>query len=219
MAEAEARRATAEAGIVKADAEARISTAEAQAKIPAWEDGVDEITVLYRISKDDVLLKTDECWPAFDRSFPKRIAKVYNNPHPRFFSPQFPRLKNIYEIDPEKLSDEFGEPTEKTWHFITLHSNGFFKLPTLEVVGGIGYWKVLRETDGMKYFQYYRGKYPDGLQTDWLMDMEKLPAPPRIDTYVKCKIYLQPEEAAVAVTVNYVLPPNRVLEGGIPKSS
>ncbi|CAI9762244.1 unnamed protein product [Fraxinus pennsylvanica] len=88
------------------------------------------------------------------------------------------KLANIYEIDPEKLADEYGQTIEKIWYLFTLRDrkcqNEKISLSTID-----GYWQVVGEDETVKEngeivgfrktFQFYKGHPESSTLTSWIM--------------------------------------------------
>ncbi|CAA3011217.1 NAC domain-containing protein 55-like [Olea europaea var. sylvestris] len=114
------------------------------------------------------------------------IKKIKNQDMPLHWI----KLANVYEIDPEKLADEYGQTTMKIWYFFTIrdrkYQNEKRSVSTID-----GYWQVegddenIKENDETvgfrKKFQFYKGKSESSTKTCWIMYEFRAidPLPPR----------------------------------------
>ncbi|XP_010431407.1 PREDICTED: NAC transcription factor 29-like [Camelina sativa] len=115
---------------------------------------------------------------------------------------------NIYESNPQQLSEQFEKGNEKEWFFISERTKQGRSLKRQKRGANGGYWnatvaaKKVNAGKGIvgykKVLEYYVGERPNGVKTCWLMheyssesssvDNEKV-------DYALCKIYLTPKGA------------------------
>ncbi|KAL2474079.1 NAC domain-containing protein [Forsythia ovata] len=115
-------------------------------------------------------------------------------------------VANIYDLNPEKLSADYGENPEKQWLFFTPRDRKYENEKIQNRVAVDGFWKVTgadetirwnAETCGFrKTLQFYKGS---GDKTSWIMHELRVNNPlpqqqgvaddTKLDDWAVCKIY------------------------------
>ncbi|XP_022899439.1 NAC domain-containing protein 68-like [Olea europaea var. sylvestris] len=132
------------------------------------------------------------------------IKKIKNEKLPR----NLVKLGNIYEIDPEKLADNYGKFSTEIWYLFTLRDRKY-QNENINVSTVDGYWQVKGDDVNVEYngetvgfhkiFQFYKGKPGSSKKTSWIMYEFRAidPLPPqynvegrtKLDDWVLCRIW------------------------------
>ncbi|GAB4853588.1 hypothetical protein Ancab_017779 [Ancistrocladus abbreviatus] len=140
--------------------------------------------------------------------------KVFNKPD--LLPPNLMHEINVYNFNPDTLSETHPAQLEGEWYFFTPRDKKYKNGTRPNRAADGGYWKATgadkkivdengEEVGFRKALVFYQGKAPNGIKTSWIMHEYRVKDPPevtrgpatsmRLDDWVLCRIYKKAERS------------------------